>query len=60
MAFNLIYNKNFNINAQFVDSGGDTSKATWIGKLAVIPHNSNSSDAIVFDSVDQKVIVVKL
>ena len=41
-----------------MDSGGDTSKATWIGKLAVIPHNSNSSDAIVFDSVDQKVTVV--
>ena len=58
LAFNLIYNKNFIINAQFVDSVGDTSEATWIGKLAVIPRNSNSSDAIVFDSVDQKVTVV--
>jgi len=58
LAFNLIYNENFIINAQFVDSVADTSEATWIGKLAVIPHNSNSSDAIVFDSVDQKVTVV--
>ena len=38
--FNLIYNNNFIINAQFVDSDGDTSEATWIGKLAVITHNS--------------------
>jgi len=58
LAFNLIYNRNFIINAQFVDSVGDTSEATWIGKLAVIPHNSNSSNAIVFDSVDQRVTVV--
>ncbi|XP_065894617.1 inter-alpha-trypsin inhibitor heavy chain H3-like isoform X1 [Dysidea avara] len=58
LAFNLIYNKNFIINAQFVDSVGDTSEATWIGKLAVIPHNSNSSEAIIFDSAEQTVTVV--
>ena len=58
LAFNLIYNKNFIINAQFVDSDGDTSEATWIGKLAVIPHNSNSSEAIIFDSAEQTVTVV--
>ena len=58
LAFNLIYNKNFIINAQFVDSVRDTSEATWIGKLAAIPHDSNSSNAIVFDSVDQRVTVV--
>ena len=58
LAFNLIYNKNFIINAQFVDSVGDTSEATWIGKLAVIPHHSNSSEAIIFDSAEQTITVV--
>ena len=58
LAFNLIYNKNFIINAQFVDSVGDTSEATWIGKLAVIPHNSNNTEAIIFDSEEQTVTVV--
>ena len=58
LAFNLIYNKNFIINAQFVDSVGDTSEATWIGKLAVIPHSANHSDIVLFDSVDQEVTIV--
>ena len=58
LAFNLIYNKNFIINAQFVDSMGDKTEATWIGKLAVIPQNGNKSDAVVFDSVNQEVIMV--
>ena len=37
LAFNLIYNKDFIINVLLVDTEGDTSEATWIGKLAVIP-----------------------
>ena len=58
LAFNLISNKNFIINAHFVDSIGDKDEATWIGKLAVIPHNGNKSDAVIFDSVNQEVIMV--
>ena len=58
LAFNLIYSKNFIINAHFVDSMGDKDEATWIGKLAVIPQNGNKSDAVVFDSVNQEVIMV--
>ena len=58
LAFNLIYNKNFIINAQFVDSKGDNTEATWIGKLAVIPQNSTSSNPVIFDSVNHQVIVV--
>ena len=58
LAFNLIYNKNFIINAQFVDSMGDTTEATWIGKLAVIPQNATSSNPVIFDSVNHQVIVV--
>ena len=58
LAFNLISNKNFVINAHFVDSVGDSSEATWIGKLAVIPKSNNKSDAVIFDSVNQEVILV--
>ena len=58
LAFNLISNKNFVINAHFVDSIGDNSEATWIGKLAVIPRGNNKSDAVIFDSVNQQVIIV--
>ena len=58
LAFNLISNKNFIINAHFVDSMGDKTEATWIGKLAVIPQNGNKSDAVIFDSVNQEVIMV--
>ena len=58
LAFNLIYNENFIINAHFVDSMGDKNEATWIGKLAVIPQNGNKSHAVVFDSVNQEVIMV--
>ena len=41
-----------------MDSNGDKDEATWIGKLAVIPQNGNRSDAVVFDSEDQGVIIV--
>ena len=58
LSFNLISNKNFIINAHFVDSMGDKTEATWIGKLAVIPQNGNKSDAVIFDSVNQEVIMV--
>ena len=58
LAFNLIYNKNFVINALFINSIEDKIEATWIGKLAVIPKSSNKSDAIIFDSVNQEVIMV--
>ena len=58
LAFNLIYNKNFIINAHFVDSMGDKNEATWIGKLAVIPQNENKSHAVIFDSINQEVIMV--
>ena len=58
LAFNLIHNKNFIINAQFIDSIEDTTEATWIGKLAVIPQNATSSNPVIFDSVNHQVIVV--
>ena len=59
LAFNLIHNKNFVINAHFVDSIRGNTEATWIGKLAVIPtRRNNNSDAIIFDSVNQEVIMV--
>ena len=58
LAFNLISNKNFVINAHFVDSNGDSNEATWIGKLAVIPRDDkNKSNAIIFDSVNQEIII---
>ena len=37
---------------------GDKTEATWIGKLAVIPQSSNKSDAVIFDSANQEVIMV--
>jgi len=37
---------------------GDKTEATWIGKLAVIPQNGNKSDAVIFDSVNQEVIMI--
>ena len=58
LAFNLVHNNKFVINAEFVDSAGDTTEATWIGKLAVIARTSNTTNAVVFDSVNQQVIVV--
>ena len=58
LAFNLISNKNFAINAHFVDSKGDNTEATWIGKLAVIPKGNNKSSAIIFDSANQDVILI--
>ena len=59
LVFNLFYSKKLVINAEFVDSEGDTTEATWIGKLAVIAKKSNTSNAVVFDSVNQQLIVVR-
>ena len=42
----------------FVDTEGDTSEATWIGKLAVIPYNTDASNIVVFDSVNQGVEII--
>ena len=58
LAFNLIYNKNFVINAKFIDSIGDSTQATWIGQLAVVSQHRNNSDAVIFNSVDQEVTIV--
>ena len=58
LAFNLISNKHFVINAQFIDSNGDSNEASWIGKLSVILQNKNESNAVVFSSVDQDVSIV--
>ena len=58
LAFNLIYSHDFIINALFIDSIGDEKEATWIGKLAVIPRNANKSEAVIFDSVKQEVVLV--
>jgi len=44
LAFNLIYNEHFIINAYFVDSIKGKSQATWIGKLAIIPRNNVNSN----------------
>ena len=57
LAFNLISNKNFVINAQFIDSIGDSTEATWIGKLSIISQSKNKSEAVVFNSVDQDVTI---
>ena len=59
LIFNLIYNNAFTINAMFVNTEGDTSEATWIGKLSVIPQQSTrGSNSVVFDSVQQQVTIV--
>ena len=58
LIFNLIYNDDFVINALFIDSIGDEKEVTWIGKLAVIPRHANKSDAVIFDSVNQEIILV--
>ena len=58
LIFNLIYNEDFVINALFVDSNGDENEATWIGKLAVIPRYANKSNAVIFGSVNQEIILV--
>ena len=39
---------------------GDQKEATWIGKLAVIPRYTNKSEAVIFDSVKQEVILVNI
>jgi len=39
----------------FVDTEGDTSVATWIGKMAVILRNNNNTKVVIFNSVNQEV-----
>lgn len=58
LAFNLVSNYHFVINALFIDdaSQNDTD-ATWIGKLAIIPRNVEQGPVIIFDSSTQQVIV---
>jgi len=58
LAFNLIYNEHFIINAYFVDSIKDKSQATWIGKLAIIPRNNVNSNSVIFDSINQEVVML--
>ena len=48
------------INALFKDSVGNTTEATWIAKLAVIPQNNNKNESVVFDSVNQKVTITSI
>jgi len=43
------------MNAYFIDTAGDY---TSIGKFAVIPQRNNKTNAIVFDSVNQEVVLV--
>ena len=59
LVFNLIYNKHFVINALFIDSVGDKTEATWIGKLSVIPQTNNKTEteSVLFDSVNQTVTI---
>ena len=45
------------VNAQFVDSVGDTSEATWIGKLAVISQLVHKKQTVIFDSITRDVII---
>ena len=58
LAFNLISNEDYVINAMFTDSEEDTTESTWIGKLAVIPRNMNKSQAVFFDSITQEVNIL--
>jgi len=55
LAFNLISNPHLTVNALFIDSVNDSTEATWIGKLAVIPHNIIKAQTIIFDSIKQEV-----
>jgi len=60
LAFNLISNSHITINAMFIDSVQDKSEATWIGKMAIIPHGGGDDEnyeTIVLDSVNQAVII---
>jgi len=57
LAINLINNEHFVINALFVDTEGVTVLVRPLG-LAVIPHGVNISNAVVFDSVNQEIVVV--
>jgi len=58
LAFNLISNEDYVINAMFIDSDEDTTESTWIGKLAVIPRNMNKSQAVFFDAITQEVNIL--
>ena len=55
LAFNLISNPHLTVNGLFIDSVSDSTEATWIGKLAVIPRNMATPQAIIFDSIKQEV-----
>ena len=55
LAFNLISNPHLTVNAFFIDSVNDSTEATWIGKLAVIPLNMIKAQPIIFDSTKQEV-----
>ena len=57
LAFNLIHSDSIIVNAQFVDSVGDTSEATWIGKLAVISQLVHKKQTVIFDSITRDVII---
>ena len=57
LAFNLIHSESIIINAQFVDTVGDTSEATWIGKLAVISQHVHKTQTVIFDSTNRDVII---
>ena len=59
LVFNLISNKNFVINAEFINSDGDSNEVTWIGRLSVISRSKNNSNTVVFSSVDQDITIVK-
>jgi len=57
LTFNLISNPHLTVNALFIDSVNDSTEATWIGKLAIIPQNMLKAQAIIFDAVTQEVVL---
>lgn len=57
LSFNLIYSRSVIINAQFIDGINDTAEATWIGKLAVILQSVSKVQTVIFDSINEDVII---
>lgn len=55
--FNLLSNQHLIINAYFISSVSDSTQATWIGTLAVIPKHTTTQQTIIFDSVTQSIII---
>ena len=51
----MLSSRHLIINALFIDSVNDPTQATWIGKLAIIPGNSQP---IIFDSVFQSIKII--